>query len=81
MATNHYFQNGLSIGRRSEQSIYEDLIIECLKIYGFDVYYIPRKKVNENQEVNEWLSKLVNEHYHPLTTKKEIVDLIRSKTR
>lgn len=42
---------------------------------------VPRKKVNENQEVNEWLSKLVNEHYHPLTTKKEIVDLIRSKTR
>lgn len=53
MATNHYFQSGASIGRRSEQNIYEDLIIECLKIYGFDIYYIPRKKVNEDAILGE----------------------------
>lgn len=53
MATNHYFQNGISIGRRSEQNIYEDLIIECLTIYGFDVYYIPRKKINEDPVLGE----------------------------
>lgn len=43
MAINHYFQSGIPIGRRSEQNLYEDLIIECLKIYGFEAYYIPRK--------------------------------------
>lgn len=43
MAINHYFQSGIPMGRRSEQNLYEDLIIECLKIYGFEAYYIPRK--------------------------------------
>ena len=31
----------------------EDLIIECLKIYGFDTYYIPRKEKNEDLILNE----------------------------
>jgi hypothetical protein len=31
----------------------EDLIIECLKIYGFDVYYIPRTTVYEDDILNE----------------------------
>lgn len=31
----------------------EDLIIECLKIYGFDVYYIPRTTVYEDDVLNE----------------------------
>jgi hypothetical protein len=44
MATvNHYFQSGKTIGRTSEHNLYEDLIIESMKIYGFEVYYIPRK--------------------------------------
>jgi hypothetical protein len=44
MATvNQYFQSGKSIGRSSEQNLYEDLIIESMKIYGWEVYYLPRK--------------------------------------
>ena len=44
MATvNPYFQSGLTPGRASEQNLYEDLIIESLKIYGFETYYLPRK--------------------------------------
>jgi len=44
MATvNRYFQSGKSIGRSSEQNLYEDLIIESMKIYGWEVYYLPRK--------------------------------------
>lgn len=31
----------------------EDIIIECLKIYGFDVYYIPRTSVNEDDILTE----------------------------
>ena len=44
MATvNPYFQSGRTIGRASEQNLYEDLIIESMKIYGWEVYYLPRK--------------------------------------
>lgn len=50
---NHYFHSGIPIGRRSEQNLYEDLIIECLKIYGFETYYIPRKTFNEDIVLGE----------------------------
>src|SRR6056300_840685 len=33
---------------RSEQNLYEDIIIESLKMYGQDVYYLPRDLVNED---------------------------------
>ena len=33
---------------RSEQKLYEDIVIESLKIYGQDVYYLPRDLVNED---------------------------------
>ena len=39
MPTNVYFDTGT----KPEQYLYEDLIIEQLRIYGQDVYYIPRK--------------------------------------
>jgi len=45
---NPYFQSGIPMGRRSEQLLIEDLIIESMKIYGFETYYIPRKTVNED---------------------------------
>ena len=44
MATNLYF----SQGRKSEQTLYEDIIIESLKMYGQDVYYMPREIVNKD---------------------------------
>jgi hypothetical protein len=37
----------------SEQSVYEDLIIESLKIYGQDVYYIPRTIVDRDTILGE----------------------------
>lgn len=45
MATNPYF----SQGRKSEQLLYEDLIVESLKMFGQDVYYLPREIVNKDQ--------------------------------
>ena len=42
MARNIYFSDKV----KSEQNLYEDLIIESLKMYGQDVYYIPRTLVN-----------------------------------
>lgn len=53
MPTNFYFQSGIPGGRSSEQLLMEDLIIECMKIYGFDVYYIPRKSVAEDGILTE----------------------------
>jgi hypothetical protein len=38
---------------RTEQSLYEDLVIESLKIFGQDVYYIPRTLVNRDDVLNE----------------------------
>lgn len=40
MATNFFFNNFQS---SQEQSLLENLIIESIKIYGEDMYYIPRK--------------------------------------
>ena len=53
MATNFYFQSGIPGGRSSEQLLMEDIIIECLKIYGFDTYYLPRQAVNEDVILGE----------------------------
>jgi hypothetical protein len=44
MATNIYFNAGV----KSEQNLYEDIVIESLKMYGQDVYYIPRDIVNKD---------------------------------
>jgi len=65
MATNFYFQSGIPGGRSSEQLLMEDIIIECLKIYGFDTYYMPRNAVNEDVILGE--DTLNNfEHAYPL---------------
>ena len=45
MATNPYFKQGV----KSEQSVYEDIVIEALKFYGQDVYYLPREIVNKDK--------------------------------
>lgn len=44
MATNLYFSQKV----RSEQNLYEDIVIESLKMYGQDVYYLPRDIVNKD---------------------------------
>ena len=49
MATNAYFSDRVT----SEQRLYEDIIIESLKMYGQDVYYLPRTLVNVNTILNE----------------------------
>jgi len=49
MPRNVYFSQAV----KSEQNLYEDLIIESLQIYGQDVYYIPRTLVNRDDILNE----------------------------
>ena len=44
MATSVYFDKGTN----TEQTLYEDLLIEQLKVFGHDVYYLPRTLVKED---------------------------------
>ena len=53
MAINHHIQGGNGIGNTNEKKLYEDLIIEGLKIYGHDVYYLPRTLVNRDLILGE----------------------------
>ena len=49
MPRNVYFSQAV----RSEQQLYEDLIVESLKIYGQDIYYIPRTLINSDAILDE----------------------------
>ena len=49
MPTNVYFDTGT----KPEQNLYEDLMIEQLKIYGQEVFYIPRTLVKEDELFGE----------------------------
>ena len=46
MATNLYFNNFPVNQVTNEQLLVEDLLIEAMKIYGIDVYYLPRTSDN-----------------------------------
>ncbi len=49
MARNVYFSQSV----KSEQNLYEDLIIESLKIYGQDAYYLPRTIITRDDVLGE----------------------------
>ena len=49
MARNPYFSHGA----RSEQALYEDIVIEALKRYGHDMYYLPRSIVEVDSLLKE----------------------------
>ena len=59
MAKNVFF----SEGTRSEQLLYEDLIIESVKIYGQDVYYLPREMVTTDRLFREDVLSKFDENY------------------
>lgn len=59
MARNVYF----STGTRSEQGLFEDIIIESLKIYGQDMYYLPREILKKDDLLNEDPSSRFNSAY------------------
>lgn len=59
MATNKYF----SQGARSEQLLYEDIIVESLKMYGQDVYYLPRDSINEDTIFGDETSAVFDDAY------------------
>lgn len=49
MATNKYFSQKV----RNEQHLYEDIVIESIKMMGQDVYYLPREVVHKDTIFSE----------------------------
>lgn len=56
---NHYFSDKV----RSEQNLYEDIVIESLKIYGQDVFYLPRDTVGEDRIFGDEVPARYNSNY------------------
>lgn len=50
MATNFFFNNFAASG---EQQLIESLVVESIKIYGHDTYYLPRTRVNTDNILGE----------------------------
>lgn len=48
---------------KSEKWLYEDLIIESIKVYGFDMYYLPRTIVSQDKILNEDTESQFNHAY------------------
>lgn len=59
MATSVYFSKGTT----NEQRLYEDLVIEQLKVFGHDVYYLPRTLVKEDKIFGEDVLSEFNDAY------------------
>ena len=59
MPRNVYF----TAGYKQEQHLYEDLVIEALKTYGQDVYYLPRNVVNRDDIFNEDVESSFDDAY------------------
>ena len=59
MVLNPFFQQG----SRGEQNLVQDLINEQLKIYGIEIYYIPRKYVNERTIIREVVTSKFDDSY------------------
>jgi len=59
MARNLYIRDNV----RSEQNLYEDIVIESLKIYGQDVFYLPRDTVYEDRVFGDEIPARYNSSY------------------
>ena len=59
MARNYYIRDNV----KAEQNLYEDLVIESLKIYGQDVYYLPRETVFEDRVFGDEIPATYNSSY------------------
>jgi hypothetical protein len=59
MARSVYFGQNV----QSEKNLYEDLIIESIKVYGFDMFYLPRAIVSQDKVLNEDTETQFNSAY------------------
>ena len=59
MVLNPYFQQGA----KSEQNLVQSLIIEQLKIYCLEIYYLPRQYATTNTVIREVIESKFNDAY------------------
>ena len=59
MATNLYFSQSV----KSEQDLYENIVVESLKMYGQDVFYMPRTLVAEDKIFGEDVASRFEDAY------------------
>jgi hypothetical protein len=59
MATNLYFSQSV----KSEQDLYENIVVESLKMYGQDVFYMPRTLVAEDKIFGEDVASKFEDAY------------------
>lgn len=60
MATSLFFNN---FGASQEQLLIENLVTESIKIYGHDLYYLPRTRVNDDSIYGEETYSRFDSHY------------------
>ena len=59
MTTNVFFNHAV----QTEQHLYEDLVVESLRFYGHECYYLPREIVEEDSILNEDVQSLFGDSY------------------
>ncbi len=59
MAVNQYIRTNV----RSEQNLYENLVLESIKIHGQEIYYMPRDIINENKIFGDDIPSRFNSAY------------------
>jgi len=60
IATSFYFNN---FGASQEQLLIEDLVVESIRMYGHDLYYLPRTRINDDLILGEDSYSEFNSHY------------------
>lgn len=51
MATNHYFRPFPGTVKTNEQRLFEDLLVESIKIHGHNIYYMPREDWDDTDTI------------------------------
>jgi hypothetical protein len=59
MPTNVFFNHAVS----SEQHLYEDLVVESLRMYGHNIYYLPREIIEEDTILGEDVASKFGDAY------------------
>jgi hypothetical protein len=58
MPSNFYINN---FNSKNEQSLIQDLVVESIKFYGIDLYYLPREIINLSAEFREQQTSRYNQ--------------------
>ena len=78
MPTNVYF----SPKNKQEQFLYEDLVIESLKMYGQDIKYIPRESITVDELLNDfaWNLDIEDDQHASATYKRDLIRKVGKNT-